>query len=129
MRNFSKKLAVLTMTACAFGLTQTALAGGRVTVIHISDHHPSYLTHGHYDQPHARYGAPYSRHHGYWHDHRFCRDYRQPYKRNFGHYDSHEHGGKTGSGWHAHNDARSSRHTDHRDRHVANTAYAKGYRY
>jgi hypothetical protein len=132
MRNLSKKLAVLTLAACGFGLTQTTLAGDRTTVIHVNDHHTPYSMRGHYDHPKTLYRdhTPYANFHRHSHHHRVCRDYSHPYRHGPRHYDSHGHGhDKTDSGWHAHSDAGPSRHTDHRDRHVTNTAYAKGYRY
>jgi hypothetical protein len=115
MQNFGKKLAVLTLAACSFGLTQTTLAGDRITVIYSSDHRLPYVA---------------QRHHHHAYPYRTCSDYRYrhghtPYRYHRHHYGDH----KTGSRWHSDGHAAKHGRDDHDRRSLTNTAYAKGHRY
>ena len=131
MRNLAKKLAVLALATCGFGLGQHALAGDRVTVIHSHDHRAPYSMRGHGHAPallHDR--APYGHSHRNAQQHRFCRDYGYRHSDTAGRYDRHGYGyGKTRSDWRTHSHPEPRRDRDHRDRHVTNTAHAKSYRY
>jgi hypothetical protein len=130
MRNLGKQLAVLTLAAGSFGLTQATLAGERITVIHSTGHHAPYATlRHHYPQSSFPDCVWRAQPHGYAHTSCACRDYRYRPGHTPDRYDGHHHGdNKSGSRWHSDRRAGTQGHVDHEGRSPTYTAYAKGYR-
>jgi hypothetical protein len=135
MQNLSGKLAILTLAACGFGLTQTALAGDRFAGGHPDHRHVPY-TMPKYGHPRglSRDDAAYGHAHRHTHNNRYCRDYGRRHDHTPGRYDGHRYRydygyGRSGYDRHAYSQAERRRPTDYRDRPGMNTAYAKGSRY